>query len=104
MKLLRLGDNKKVILQLALPVIAGLSVQMILSLIDTAIIGRLPDAKFALAALGIAFYATWAVISFFSSLSNSLKTFWLSLSTDFLPQSLQYTYPLITPDFCISYT
>lgn len=67
---LKVSENKKVILQLALPVIAGLSVQMILSLVDTAIIGRLPDAKFALAALGIAFYATWAIISFFSSLSN----------------------------------
>ncbi|MHB8338103.1 MAG: MATE family efflux transporter [Ignavibacteriaceae bacterium] len=73
MKLLSLGDNKKVILQLAMPVIAGLSVQTVLSLVDTAIIGRLPDAKFALAALGIAFYATWAVISFFSSLSNGTQ-------------------------------
>ncbi len=70
---LRVGENKKVILQLALPVIAGLSVQTVLSLVDTAIIGRLPDAKFALAALGIAFYATWAVISFFSSLSNGTQ-------------------------------
>ncbi len=69
----RISENKKTILQLALPVIAGLSVQMILSLIDTAIIGRLPDAKFALAALGIAFYATWAVISFFSSLANGTQ-------------------------------
>ena len=73
MKLLSLGDNKKVILRMALPVIAGLSVQTVLSLVDTAIIGRLPEAKFALAALGIAFYATWAVISFFSSLSNGTQ-------------------------------
>jgi putative MATE family efflux protein len=73
MRLFKIGENKKVILQLALPVIAGLSVQTILSLVDTAIIGRLPDAKFALAALGIAFYATWAVISFFSSLSNGTQ-------------------------------
>ncbi|HUX93498.1 MAG TPA: MATE family efflux transporter [Ignavibacteriaceae bacterium] len=71
--LLRISENKKTILQLAMPVIAGLSVQMILSLIDTAIIGRLPDAKYSLAALGIAFYATWAVISFFSSLSNGTQ-------------------------------
>ncbi len=71
--LLSISENKKTILQLALPVIAGLSVQMILSLVDTAIIGRLPDAKFALAGLGIAFYATWAVISFFSSLSNGTQ-------------------------------
>jgi len=68
--LLGISENKKTILQLALPVIAGLSVQMILSLVDTAIIGRLPDAKYALAGLGIAFYATWAVVAFFSSLSN----------------------------------
>ncbi|HKJ82082.1 MAG TPA: MATE family efflux transporter [Ignavibacteriaceae bacterium] len=73
MKLPRLNNNKKIIMQLALPVIAGLSVQAVLSLVDTAIIGRLPDAKYALAGLGIAFYATWAVISFFSSLSNGTQ-------------------------------
>ena len=61
---LRISKNKKTILQLVLPVIAGLSVQMILSLVDTAIIGSLPDAKYALFGLGIAFYATWAVVAF----------------------------------------
>ncbi len=73
MKLLIINKNKKIILRLALPIIAGLSVQMLLSLVDTAIIGRLSDAKYALAALGIAFYATWAVISFFSSLSTGTQ-------------------------------
>lgn len=68
-----LGKSKKIILQLALPIIGGLSVQMLLSLVDTAIIGRLPDAKYQLAGLGIAFYATWAVISFFSSLSTGTQ-------------------------------
>jgi len=62
--------RKRVILKLALPIIAGLSTQMLLSLVDTAMVGRLPDAQYALAAMGIAFFATWAVISFFSSLSN----------------------------------
>jgi len=65
-----LENKRSRILKLALPVIAGLSTQTLLSLIDTAMIGRLPDAKYALAAMGIAFLATWAVVSFFSSLST----------------------------------
>ena len=73
MKRIILGQDKKTILQLALPVIAGLSVQMLLSLADTAFLGRLPDAKYELAGLGIAFYATWAVISFFSNLSTGTQ-------------------------------
>jgi len=68
--LLRISDQQKTILKLALPIIAGMSTQMILSLVDTAMVGRLPEAEYALAAMGIAFFATWAVISFFSALSN----------------------------------
>jgi putative MATE family efflux protein len=60
----------KQILRLALPAIAGLSSQMIVSLVDTAMIGRLNEAKYALAAMGIGVMATWALISFFSSLST----------------------------------
>jgi len=69
-KIIGISEHQKVILKLALPVIAGLSTQMLLSVVDTAMVGRLPDAQYALAAMGIAFFATWAVISFFSSLSN----------------------------------
>ncbi|MCL4538291.1 MAG: MATE family efflux transporter [Bacteroidetes bacterium] len=68
-----IGDHKKKILGLALPVVAGLSTQMVLSLIDTALVGRLPDAKYELAAMGIVFYLTWAIISFFSSLSTGTQ-------------------------------
>ena len=68
-----IGDHQKKILGLALPVVAGLSAQMILSLVDTALVGRLPDAKYELAAMGIVFYLTWAVISFFSSLSTGTQ-------------------------------
>ncbi len=68
-----IGDHQKKILGLALPVVAGLSTQMILSLIDTALVGRLPDAKYELAAMGIVFYLTWAIISFFSSLSTGTQ-------------------------------
>ena len=60
----------KPILKLALPAIAGLSTQMILSLVDSAIVGRLGDAQYALAAMGIGVLMTWALISFFSSLST----------------------------------
>lgn len=63
-------DIKRYILKLALPAIAGLSTQMIVSLVDTAMVGRIPEAKYALAAMGLGVMATWALISFFSSLST----------------------------------
>lgn len=58
------------ILKVALPAIAGLSTQMIVSLVDAAMVGRLEDATYALAAMGIGVLATWALISFFSSLAT----------------------------------
>ncbi|WP_304130266.1 MATE family efflux transporter [Ignavibacterium album] len=60
----------KKILHIALPAIAGLSTQMIVSLVDTAMVGRLSEATYALAAMGIGVLATWALISFFSSLAT----------------------------------
>ncbi|MBU0559222.1 MAG: MATE family efflux transporter [Bacteroidetes bacterium] len=60
----------KRILHIALPAIAGLSTQMIVSLIDTAMVGRLDNAEFALAAMGLGVLATWALISFFSSFAT----------------------------------
>ncbi len=70
MKLFSLNSDHKYILRLALPAIAGLSTQMIVSLVDTAMVGRLPEAKYNLAAMGIGVFATWAVVSFFSSLAT----------------------------------
>ncbi|MGE5399971.1 MAG: MATE family efflux transporter [Ignavibacteriales bacterium] len=67
------GNNtsvKKYILKMAIPAIAGLSSQMIVSLVDTSMVGRLPEAEYALAAMGLGVLATWALISFFSSLST----------------------------------
>lgn len=60
----------KYILKMALPAIAGLSTQMIVSLVDTAMVGRLPNAEYSLAAMGLGVLATWAFISFFSSLAT----------------------------------
>lgn len=58
------------IMSIALPVVGGLATQMLLSLIDTAMVGRLENSKVALAALGLAFLASWAITSLFSSLST----------------------------------
>lgn len=55
---------------MALPAIAGLSTQMIVSLVDTAMVGRLPNPEYYLAAMGLGVFATWAVVSFFSSLAT----------------------------------
>ncbi|MDP3149639.1 MAG: MATE family efflux transporter [Ignavibacteria bacterium] len=60
----------RTILRIALPAIAGLSTQMVLSLVDAAMVGRLDNPEYTLAAMGIGVLATWAVVSFFSSLAT----------------------------------
>ncbi len=58
------------VLQIAGPAIAGLSSQMVVSVVDTAMVGRLQNAEVALAAMGLGLLATWAIISVFSSLAT----------------------------------
>ncbi len=72
MNLLPVNSYYKKVLQVALPAIAGLSTQMVVSLVDSAMVGRLDDATYALAAMGIGVLATWALISFFSSLATGI--------------------------------
>ena len=72
MKILPVNNYYKKILHVALPAIAGLSTQMVVSLVDTAMVGRLDEATYALAAMGIGVLATWALISFFSSLATGI--------------------------------
>lgn len=72
MKLLPVNSYYKKILHVALPAIAGLSTQMVVSLVDSAMVGRLDEATYALAAMGIGVLATWALISFFSSLATGI--------------------------------
>lgn len=70
MRLLSLTKDHKYILHIALPAIAGLSTQMVVSLVDTAMVGRLPNPEYYLAAMGLGVFATWAVVSLFSSLAT----------------------------------
>lgn len=70
MNFLPVNSYYKKIFRIALPAIAGLSTQMVVSLVDTAMVGRLEEAKYALAAMGIGVLATWALVSFFSSLAT----------------------------------
>jgi putative MATE family efflux protein len=70
MNLLPVNSYYKKILKVALPAIAGLSTQMVVSLVDSAMVGRLEEATYALAAMGIGVLATWALVSFFSSLAT----------------------------------
>ena len=72
MRLLPVNKYYKKVLQVALPAIAGLSTQMMLSLVDSAMVGRLEEATYALAAMGIGVLATWALVSFFSSLATGI--------------------------------
>lgn len=58
------------VLQISAPAVAGLSSQMIVSVAETAMVGRLENTKVVLAALGLGLLATWAITSFFSSLAT----------------------------------
>ena len=58
------------ILKIATPAIAGMSSQMVVSIIDTSMVGRLGDSATALAAMGLGVLATWVLTSFFSSLAT----------------------------------
>ncbi len=58
------------VLKISTPAVAGLSSQMIVSVAETAMVGRLENTKVVLAALGLGLLATWAITSFFSSLAT----------------------------------
>lgn len=58
------------VLRISAPAVAGLSSQMIVSVAETAMVGRLENTKVVLAALGLGLLATWAITSFFSSLAT----------------------------------
>lgn len=73
MNIFPINSYYKKILKLSLPAIAGLSTQMIVTLVDTAMVGRLVEAEFALAAMGLGVLATWALVSFFSSLATGTQ-------------------------------
>lgn len=58
------------VLRISTPAVAGLSSQMIVSVTETAMIGRLGNTTVVLAALGLGLLATWTITSFFSSLAT----------------------------------
>jgi MATE family multidrug resistance protein len=57
-------------MKLATPAIAGLSSQMVVSIVNTAMVGRLENTQVQLAAMGLGFLGNWALTSLFSSLST----------------------------------
>ncbi len=70
---MKLGIDKehaRSILHIAGPAIAGLSSQVIVSLVNTAMVGRLEHTQVQLAAMGLGLLGTWAITSLFSSLST----------------------------------
>ena len=70
MKLLLRQPYANKIMQIALPAIAGMSSQMAVSIIETAMVGRLTESVISLAAMGLGVLATWVLTSFFSSLAT----------------------------------
>jgi len=73
MKLTPINNYYKSILRIAIPAIAGLSVQIIVSLVDAGMVGRLDNPEYTLAAMGLGVLATWAIVSFFSSLATGTQ-------------------------------
>jgi putative MATE family efflux protein len=58
------------VLKISTPAVAGLSSQMVVSVVDTAMVGRLENTTVVLAALGLGLLAAWAITSAFSSLAT----------------------------------
>jgi MATE family multidrug resistance protein len=58
------------VLRISTPAVAGLSSQMIVSVFETAMVGRLENTTVVLAAMGLGVLASWAITSVFSSLAT----------------------------------
>lgn len=63
----------RTVLTMSTPAVAGLSSQMVVSVVDTAMVGRLENTTVVLAAMGLGLLATWAVTSVFSSLATGTQ-------------------------------
>lgn len=62
------------ILRLALPIIGGMASQTVMNIVDTVLVGRLPDASVALSAVGYGGFATWAIASFLVGIGSAVQT------------------------------
>ncbi len=58
------------VLRISTPAVAGLSSQMVVSVFETAMVGRLENTKVVLAAMGLGSLATWVITSAFSSMAT----------------------------------
>ncbi len=58
------------VLRISAPAVAGLSSQMVVSVVEAAMVGRLENTSVVLAAMGLGVLATWAITSAFSSLAT----------------------------------
>jgi putative MATE family efflux protein len=63
----------RTVLTMSTPAVAGLSSQMVVSVVDTAMVGRLDNTTVVLAAMGLGLLATWAITSVFSSLATGTQ-------------------------------
>ncbi len=70
MKLLPDKALTREVLRMSSPAVAGLGSQMVVSVVDTAMVGRLENTTIVLAAMGLGLLATWAITSTFSSIST----------------------------------
>lgn len=65
----------RTVLRISTPAVAGLSSQMVVTVVETAMVGRLANTTVVLAAMGLGSLATWAITSVFSSLSTGTHVY-----------------------------
>jgi multidrug resistance protein, MATE family len=73
MKLLPDNALTRTVVRISSPAVAGLSSQMVVSVVDTAMVGRLENTTVVLAAMGLGLLATWAITSVFSSIATGTQ-------------------------------
>jgi putative MATE family efflux protein len=61
------------VLRISTPAVAGLSSQMVVSVVEAAMVGRLQNTTIVLAAMGLGMLAAWAITSVFSSLATGTQ-------------------------------
>jgi putative MATE family efflux protein len=69
-----MAERIRHIFRLALPIIGGMASQTVMNIVDTVLVGRLPDASTALSAVGYGSFAAWAVAAFLVGIGSAVQT------------------------------
>lgn len=62
------------IFRLALPIIGGMASQTLMNVVDTILVGQLPDSSTALSAVGYGSFAAWSIAAFLVGIGSAVQT------------------------------